>query len=296
MGGTSDQWTIGRLLDWTRQHLAEKDVDQPRLCAELLLAHALGCKKIDLYTRFEHVPDQQQRAALRDLVRQAAKRVPIAYLTGKKEFFSLDFEVTPAVLIPRPETELLVEEVISYCRPGNRQSWNILELGTGSGCIAVAAARYVTNARLVASDISAEALAVAGRNVERHGVADRVKLIEADGLTLPAEVIPDGGFDMIVSNPPYVSTEQVELLEPEVARYEPRVALVAGAEGLVFYRLLAGGGAKLLWPGGAVFVEVGCGQHEQVARIFAESERFELVKVSTDLAGIERLMHFRLTG
>lgn len=296
MGGASDQWTIGRLLDWTRQHLAEKDVDQPRLCAELLLAHALGCKKIDLYTRFEHVPDEQQRAALRDLVRQAAKRVPIAYLTGKKEFFSLDFEVTPAVLIPRPETELLVEEVISYCRPGNRQSWNILELGTGSGCIAVAAARYVTNARLVASDISAEALAVAGRNVERHGVADRVKLIEADGLELPAEVIPDGGFDMIVSNPPYVSTEQVELLEPEVARYEPRVALVAGAEGLVFYRLLAGGGAKLLWPGGAVLVEVGCGQHEQVARIFAESERFELVKVRTDLAGIERLMHFRLTG
>jgi len=295
MGGASDQWTIGRLLDWTRQHLAEKDVDQPRLCAELLLAHALGCKKIDLYTRFEHVPDEQQRAALRDLVRQAAKRVPIAYLTGKKEFFSLDFEVTPAVLIPRPETELLVEEVISYCRPGNRQSWNILELGTGSGCIAVAAARYVTNARLVASDISAEALAVAGRNVERHGVADRVKLIEADGLQLPVEVIPDGGFDMIVSNPPYVSTEQVELLEPEVARYEPRVALVAGAEGLVFYRLLAGGGAKLLWPGGAVFVEVGCGQHEQVARIFAESDRFELVKVSTDLAGIERLMHFRLT-
>ena len=296
MGGASDQWTIGRLLDWTRQHLAEKDVDQPRLCAELLLAHALGCKKIDLYTRFEHVPDEQQRAALRDLVRQAAKRVPIAYLTGKKEFFSLDFEVTPAVLIPRPETELLVEEVISYCRPGNRQSWNILELGTGSGCIAVAAARYVTNARLVASDISAEALAVAGRNVERHGVADRVKLIEADGLKLPAEVIPDGGFDMIVCNPPYVSTEQVELLEPEVARYEPRVALVAGAEGLVFYRLLAGGGAKLLWPGGAVLVEVGCGQHEQVARIFSESERFELVKVSTDLAGIERLMHFRLTG
>lgn len=283
-------------MDWTRQHLAEKDVDQPRLCAELLLAHALGCKKIDLYARFEHVPDEQQRAALRDLVRQAAKRVPIAYLTGKKEFFSLDFEVTPAVLIPRPETELLVEEVISYCRPGNRQSWNILELGTGSGCIAVAAARYVTNARLVASDISAEALAVAGRNVERHGVADRVKLIEADGLELPAEVIPDGGFDMIVSNPPYVSTEQVELLEPEVARYEPRVALVAGAEGLVFYRLLAGGGAKLLWPGGAVLVEVGCGQHEQVARIFAESERFELVKVRTDLAGIERLMHFRLTG
>lgn len=296
MGGASDQWTIGRLLDWTRQHLAEKDVDQPRLCAELLLAHALGCKKIDLYARFEHVPDEQQRAALRDLVRQAAKRVPIAYLTGKKEFFSLDFEVTPAVLIPRPETELLVEEVISYCRPGNRQSWNILELGTGSGCIAVAAARYVTNARIVASDISAEALAVAGRNAERHGVADRVKLIEADGLELPAEVIPDGGFDMIVSNPPYVSTEQVELLEPEVARYEPRVALVAGAEGLVFYRLLAGGGAKLLWPGGAVLVEVGCGQHEQVARIFAESERFELVKVRTDLAGIERLMHFRLTG
>jgi len=283
-------------LDWTRQHLAEKDVDQPRLCAELLLAHALGCKKIDLYTRFEHVPDQQQRAALRDLVRQAARRVPIAYLTGKKEFFSLDFEVTPAVLIPRPETELLVEEVISYCRPGNRQSWNILELGTGSGCIAVAAARYVTNARLVASDISAEALAVAGRNVERHGLADRVKLIEADGLELPAEVIPDGGFDMIVSNPPYVSTEQVELLEPGVGRYEPRVALVAGAEGLVFYRLLAGSGAKLLWPGGAVLVEVGCGQHEQVARIFAESERFELVRVRADLAGIERLMHFRLTG
>jgi release factor glutamine methyltransferase len=296
MGDGSNEWTIGRLLNWTQQHLGEKGVEDPRLCAELLLAHALGCQKIELYTRFENVPGDEQRAKLRNLVRQAAKRVPIAYLTNSKEFFSLSFEVSPAVLIPRPETELLVEAVIDYCGPGDRQSWNVLEIGTGSGCIAVAITKYARDVRVVATDISADALAVAGRNVARHGVEERVQLVEAGGLALPPGSIPDGGFDIVVSNPPYVAAGQIDSLEPEVAEYEPRVALVAEGEGLAFYRLLAGGVAEVMWPGGAILVEIGQGQHEQVAEIFSEIGAFEFVKLSKDKAGIERVMQFRLSG
>jgi len=296
MADESQPWTIGRLLNWTRQHLTDKGVDQPRLCSELLLAHALGCEKIQLYTRFEQVPSKAQMDVLRDLVRQAAQRVPVAYLIGRKEFFSLEFKVTPAVLVPRPETELLVQEVIDHCRVGDRQRWNILELGTGSGCIAVSLAKYLEKAWVVASDISPDSLAVAHENAVRHGVEDRVRLVQADGLSLGEKVVPDGGFDLLVSNPPYIADDEIDQLPPEVARYEPREALVAGPQGLAFYRTLAEDGPGVLWPGAAVFVEVGYGQHEQVAELFTAKGRFELVAVRRDLAGIQRAMHFLLVG
>ena len=283
-------------MNWTRQHLADKGVDQPRLCGELLLAHALGCEKIQLYTRFEHVPSKAQMDVLRDLVRQAAQRVPVAYLIERKEFFSLDFKVTPAVLIPRPETELLVQEVIDHCRVGDRQRWNILELGTGSGCIAVSLAKYLEKAWVVATDISPPSLAVAHENALRHGVEDRVRLVEADGLALGEKVVPDGGFDLLVSNPPYIADDQIDKLPPEIARHEPLEALAAGPEGSAFYRKLTEDGPRVLWPGAAVFVEVGYGQHEQVAELFAAKGRFELVTVRSDLAGIQRVMHFLLVG
>lgn len=296
MADAPQQWTIAQLLNWTKDYLGQRGIDQPRLCAELLLAHVLHCEKIQLYTRFQESPNPDQLAALRELLRKAGQRAPVAYLTGGKEFFSLSFEVTPAVLIPRPETELLVEEVISFCRPHDRQDWNILDVGTGSGCIAVALAKYIPTARFVASDISPEALQVAQRNVERHDLQERIRLVRADALKLPGEVLPNGGFDIIVSNPPYVADNQVHLLPAEVAQYEPRVALVGGPQGLAFYQLLAEQAPPLLWPGAGLFAEVGYGQHEQVQQIFAATRRFELVKLRRDLAGVERVMHFRLTG
>ena len=199
----TEPWTIRRLLEWTQAWLGGKGVDQPRLSAELLLAHALDCQKIDLYLRFEEQPAVEQTAHFRELVKEAATLKPIAYLTGAKEFYSLEFEVTPDVLIPRPETEALVGRAIELAQGARQRPYRALEIGTGSGCIAVAVAHYAPTAEFVATDISAAALAVAARNVERHGLAGRIRLVQADGLDLPAELVPAGGFHLMVSNPPY---------------------------------------------------------------------------------------------
>jgi len=282
----ADVWTVQRLLAWTRGYFERAGLDQPRLCAELLLAHALGCRKIDLYTRFDAVPTEQQRARFRELIRAAAKGTPIAYLIGRKEFYSLEFEVTPAVLIPRPETELLVERVISFCRRQDRPSWNILDVGTGSGCIAIAVAKYVQQARFVATDISAEALQVAGRNVARHGLADRIRLVCCDGLALPADAVPAGGFDVIVCNPPYIAEDRWAELPPAVRDYEPRQALAGGPDGLDFFRRLSEGAPALLQPGGTVFVEVGYDQHEHVTAIFSAGGRFRRRGAWQDAGGV----------
>ncbi|MGB9625272.1 MAG: N5-glutamine methyltransferase family protein, partial [Phycisphaerae bacterium] len=157
-GTSSETWTIGRLLQWTTGWLTRHEVDQPRLSAELLIAHAFGCRKIELYTRFDGVATPEQLAAMRELVRKAAEHEPIAYLIGQKEFFSLAFEVTPAVLIPRPETETLVQKTIDLCRSHPEAPGRILDLGTGSGCIAISVAKYVPGAVVTATDISSEAI------------------------------------------------------------------------------------------------------------------------------------------
>jgi len=274
-GMANEVWTIGRLLGWTVEWLKGHQVDQPRLSAELLLAHAFGCKKIDLYTRFEMAASPEHLAALRDLVRRAAEHAPIAYLIGHKEFYSLDFEVTPAVLIPRPETETLVQKAIDLCRAAPDTPLTLLDMGTGSGCVAISIARYVSNAAIVASDISADALEVARRNAERHDVAGRIRFCQADCLALPADAVPAGGFDAIVSNPPYIPEAEFDALPRTVRDYEPRSSLtVAGSDGLVFYRRLATEHRGRLRPGGSILVEIGQGQHADVLRIFAATGRF----------------------
>ena len=169
---------------------------------------------------------EDQRTAFRELVRKAGEHTPIAYLLGSREFFSLEFQVTPAVLVPRPETEALAQRMIDLCRASAERQWHILDLGTGSGCVAVTIAKYAANAILVASDISEEALAVARANIERHGLGGRIRAVLADGFALPADCIPKGGFDAVVSNPPYISEAVYKGLPPNVRDHEPRVALV----------------------------------------------------------------------
>ena len=296
MAEATDVWTIGRLLPWTRDHLAGKGVDQPRLCAELLLAKAMGCEKIHLYTRFDEVPAPAQLDVFREWVRAAAMRQPIAHLIGYREFFSLNFKVTPAVLVPRPETEALAEAAIELCRTDTRRDWTVLDMGTGSGCLAVTIAKYVANARVVATDVSAEALAVVRENVEAHGVADRVAVAEADGLDLPGEALPDGGFDVIVSNPPYIPDDEIDALAPEVAQHESRMALSGGPDGLTFYRRIAADARGKLWPGGDVLLEIGAGQCEAVVELFTSAGPFTLVAVHKDVARIDRVVHFRLSS
>ncbi len=265
-------WTIRRLLEWTTTWFAGRHVEGGRLAAELLLAHAMGCAKIQLYTRIDEEPSDEQRAAFRELVRKAGAHTPIAYLLGRREFFSLEFEVTPSVLIPRPETETLAQRMISLCREDAQRTFQVLDLGAGSGCVAVAIARYAPNAKVTAVDVSADALAVAGRNVQRHGLGERVRLVEADGLDLSADAVPAGGFDAIVTNPPYVSETQWQELPPHIREHEPKAALVPpDGEGLSMYRRLAAEAGRVLRGGGTLLAEIGAGQLEPVRQIFADA-------------------------
>ncbi len=285
-------WTIGRLLAWTREHFEAHQVDEPRLAAELLLAEALGCRRIELYARIDHEPTAEQRAAFREHVRAAAEHHPIAYLIGRKEFYSLDFKVTPDVLIPRPETELLVERTLAWCRENPQDRYDLLDVGTGSGCIAVTLAKREQAAHVVATDRSAAALAVARENAARHGVADRVRCVTADLLDLPSDCLPPNGFDVIVSNPPYIGERERASLPRNVVDYEPAEALFSGEDGLDALRGLAGQGCRGLRPGGLMLVEVGHTQAAAVAALFADAG-WEPAGRFKDLQGIERALAFR---
>jgi release factor glutamine methyltransferase len=284
-------------LDRTRIWLSEKGVDEPRLSAELLLAHALGRRRIDLYMGLDEELSEEQTGRFRELVREAGKLKPIAYLIGVKEFYSLDFEVTPDVLIPRPETEALVSRAVDLIKTSGADRFCVLELGTGSGCVAVAVARYAQAAHVVATDISAAALAVAARNVERHEVSDRVRLAEADGLALPADVVPEGGFDLLVSNPPYVAEAEAHQLAENVRRHEPKVALLAGQDGLRFHKMMAREGARLLARTGTVLTEIGAGREAAVRQVFADAGGWEYAGTYRDPADPHpRVLEFRRTA
>jgi release factor glutamine methyltransferase len=292
---SQEEWTIRRLLAWTQAHFEAKWVDEPRLAAELLLAEALGCKRIELYLRYDQVPTPAQRSAYREMVRAAAEHKPIAHLTGHREFYSLDFIVTPDVLIPRPETELLVERALAYCREHPRERFHLLDVGTGSGCIAVTIAKRQPAVHAVGTDVSAAALAVAARNAERHGVKDRLRLIQADMLELPAEVVPEHGFDLILSNPPYVAQGERERLPENVRQYEPGVALFGGADGLQAYHRISRDVGRFLRPGGTLIVEVGYEQADAVqALLAAGGSRLALLGRYKDLGGIDRALQFTL--
>lgn len=291
---TSEAWTIGRLLAWTRSHFESRGIEDARLCAELLLAKALGCKRIELYARIEMIPGDSQRAAFRELVRAAAEHQPIAYLIGTREFYSLDFEVTPDVLIPRPETELLVERALAWIAAHPAERHDVLDLGTGSGCIAVAICKRAKAARATAVDISEAALAVAARNADRHGVADRVSCVTGDMFEFPTDRGPAGGVDVVVSNPPYIADADRDTLPENVRRYEPHVALFAGADGLAAYRKIAAGVKAALKPGGMLIVEVGAGQADAVENLLASEGGLTPVGRYRDLAGIQRAIELTL--
>lgn len=265
------EWSIARLLGWTTDFLTRQGVEDPRLSTEVLLAHALRCRRIELYTRGHAVPPPEPLNRFREWVRRAAAREPIAYLVGEKEFFSLPFAVTRDVLIPRAETESLVECVLDHCRSAGLASPTLLDLGTGSGCLAIAVLVHLKEARAIASDRSPAALLVAGKNAERHGVAERLTLLEADGLTLPDGVIPPAGVDVLMSNPPYIAASALAGLDPEVREYEPRTALTDEADGLSFYRMIATAGARHLAAGGVVVVEIADGQAAAVRGILEGS-------------------------
>ena len=258
------EWTIGRLIGWTTKYLADKGVPDARLSAEVLLAHVLSTRRIDLYARFESEVEAEPRTRFRELVQRAAEHEPTAYLVGQKEFFSLSFRVTRDVLIPRPETEVLVERVIDHCRAVPLAAPRLLDVGTGSGCIAIALLTQLKDATTVATDIAPGALAIARENAERHGVSDRCVIVEADRLTLPPECVPSGGFDVLMSNPPYIPSDRMAELDAAVKDFEPHAALGDGGDGLSFYRTIGEQAADVLQSNGVVFVEIDDGRADAV--------------------------------
>jgi release factor glutamine methyltransferase len=295
MADTAAPWTIRRLLEWTPGFFTKKDVDQPRLSAELLLSHVLNCPRIELYTNYEKTVGDRPLADFRDLVKRAGEQEPIAYLTGRAHFFNLELAVTRDVLIPRPDTETLVETVMQTIRhqPG-LEAPRILDLCTGSGCVAVALAKHLKAATVLAVDLSPKAAAVARGNVEQLGLTDRVT-VEVGDLFEPLKTTVDARpFDLIVSNPPYIPSDQIAGLDRSVRDYEPHLALDGGTDGLSLHRRIVAKAADHLTPGGRVFLEIAFDQGPAAREVVAAHPAFEDARLLKDYGGHDRVITFRL--
>ena len=284
-----DPWTIGRLLSWTADFLRQRGSESPQLDAQLLLAHARKCRRIDLFTSYGEVASEQLRSEFRELIRQRSEGTPVAYLTGSREFYSLEFQVTRDVLIPRPETEFVMLALLDLIKAHFVQtpSVSIVDVGTGSGILAICAARHVPGSRIWATEISDVARAVAGLNCQRHGVADRVQLLSGDLL---APLPPDVQIDFVISNPPYVSEPEYIALPRDVKEHEPRGALVAGPTGVEVIERLVPEAASRLRPGGWLVLEISPMIESAVQQIIARDGRFRETKTLPDLAGLPRVV------
>lgn len=281
------RWTTRRLLDWTTGHFESKGVDDARLAAELLLAHVLEVPRIKLYMDLDRPASPRELAAYRELVEKAAAHHPIQYLLGEGHFFSLVFKVTPDTLIPRPATETLVDHIIHHTRvtPGYVTPV-IADIGAGSGCIAVALAKNLPDARLVATDISEPALAVARENAERHGVAERISFRHGPLY----EPLADQPFHYIVSNPPYIPDNEWEQVAPNVRDHEPASALRAGSDGLDVLRPLIAHAAEHLQRPGQLVVEIAASQKAAVLQLADAAPGLTNAHVLADHEGHPRVL------
>jgi release factor glutamine methyltransferase len=282
-----DRETLQSLREKSSVFFSEKDVGEPRLSAELLLAHALRCQRLDLFTRFDQPITDEELERFRALVRRRLTGEPVQYIIESAEFYGLPFRVTPAVLIPRPETELLVEHALRAARERfPDMDIRILDIGAGSGCIAAALARHLPDATVHAVDSSAEAVAVARENIAALGLAERVVVEVMDILT----VTPGGGpYHLVVSNPPYIPQADMAELQTEVRDFEPHAALSDSADGLTFHRRLVALAPALLDPRGLLLVEIGFGQSSDVTAL-CTSASLTVTDVFDDYAGIPRVV------
>jgi len=274
----AETWTVLRLLEWTAGYFAEQGIDSPRLDAELLLGDALDLNRVGLYLNFDRPLNADELTAYRERVKRRARHEPLAYIRGHCEFWSLDFTVTPAVLIPRPDTEVLVEEALKYLPDSGR----VLDIGTGSGAIAIALAHEKPKAQVSAIDVSAEALAVAEQNAAANGV--QVAFAAGDLAKFSG-----GPYDLVVSNPPYIAESEREALMPEVRDYEPGLALFAGADGLEAYRAIVARAPAQLAAGGWLLFEVGHTQANAVRELL-KAAGFSETFIRDDYAGIPRVV------
>lgn len=284
----AEAWTVRRVIAWTQADFERRGFDTPRLDADLLVARALGLPRIKLFLDLDRPLIDAELTAIRALVERRRKHEPIAYILGEREFYGHIFEVTSAVLIPRPDTETLVERALSLLSR-ELPVGEVLDLCTGSGAIACSLALGAER-RVLATDVSEAALKVAARNAERLGVGERVSFAQGD---LFDAVLPARGFACVTINPPYIATHEMETLAKDVRDHEPHLALVGGDDGLAFYRRIAAEIRPYLLPRAALLVEVGMGQAGAVSQLFGDAGLTDL-RVHRDLGGIERVVEARL--
>ena len=281
-------WTIQKLLNWITEYFTDKGLDSPRLSAELLLSGVLAMKRIELYTQFDRPVAGQQLDRLHDLVKRAGQSEPVAYLVGKTEFYSLEFDITPACLIPRPETELLAERAIEFLRTRSGTQF-VCDLCTGCGCIAIAIAKNFHDARLIATDICDAALNVAAQNIEKHQLKDRIQLLCGDLFEPIMPQLDVEKFDLIVCNPPYVSAVEFEALDKNVKDYEPELALFAGEDGLDVYRRIVERVDSFLKSDAALMLEIGYSQGQVVKELLEQAGCFTEITIEKDFNDNDRI-------
>ncbi|MBI5199329.1 MAG: peptide chain release factor N(5)-glutamine methyltransferase [Nitrospirae bacterium] len=286
--------TVLDLLKWANEYLSSCNVPDPYIEAEYLLAHVLGCQRKDLLVYPERILAPDEMGRFKDYIERRVRREPSQYIIGEVEFRGRLFKVNRDVLIPRPETELLVEEAVKSVKAkdvsGNGEGVTIVDLCTGSGCIAISIARELPYCRVYAVDISEGAISVARENAERHGVDDRVIFLSGDLFDAIEPLGLESEIDLIISNPPYVSTKEMEGLQPEIKEYEPLQALYGGEDGLDFYRRIIHEAPFYLTHGGLLIMEIGYGQGERIKGLFEQEGVFEEIEVKKDFAGIERVI------
>ena len=282
-------WTIQKLLNWITQYFTDNNIDAPRLSAELLLSHVLGLERIELYTNFDKVVVRSDLDRLHSIVKRCIDNEPIQYLIGRSEFYSISLKVSDDCLIPRPETELLVERAIEFLRTRTGPQY-VCDLCTGSGCIAVAIAKNFENARIIATDICDKALNVAAENIARYNLQARIELLNGDLFAPIIDQLDRPEFDLIVSNPPYVSTAEYEALDKNVKNYEPEHALHAGPQGLDIYRRIVDEIDRHLKPAGALIAEIGYAQGPAVEELFESTEIFTNIKIEKDISNNDRIL------
>ncbi|MBI5044284.1 MAG: peptide chain release factor N(5)-glutamine methyltransferase [Nitrospirae bacterium] len=296
--GGKDIWTIFKSLSWAETYLKRFKIPNSKIDAEYLLSHILKCKRQELYLNPDRQLTDKEINTFKGFVQKRSKREPIQYIIGEEEFRGLVFKVTRDVLIPRPETELLLEEAVSVVKDKESRgkghgSWTIVDLCTGSGCIAVSIAKEIEGCRVYATDISEKALAIAKENAKRHRVEDKIIFFQGSFLEPLKKLGLKGKIDIILSNPPYVSKKDMGKLQPEIKEYEPSLALYGGENGLDSYRTIIPDALTYLKKDGYLILEIGYGQAEGVKKLFAQHPAYGKIEIIKDLSGIERVAKAR---
>ncbi|MGO8765309.1 MAG: peptide chain release factor N(5)-glutamine methyltransferase [Limisphaerales bacterium] len=277
--------TVLEAIQKSADFLAKRGVESPRLQTELLLAHLLKMPRMNLYLNFERVLTEPETNALRESIRRRSRREPLQHIIGSTSFCGYEIAVSKHALVPRPETELLAEEGWKFLSTSASDPPTALDFGAGTGCIAIALAAKCPAVRIVALDISPEAIALAKENAARNNVSDSIEFLVANGL----EAFPENRFDLIISNPPYIPTAEIATLQPEVRDFDPRAALDGGPDGLDFYRLLAARAKTPLKPSGKIMLEFGDGQDAAVRGLF-ENEKWIVEAVRADYSQRARIL------